>query len=86
MLEDPVDPPGTDVALATNAYKRRRYALEFPRGGCPTFLPGQSRHMSFENDWCQEIKSALSDQVQFAELRSCNLVRITYVIVDPETA
>ena len=27
----------------------------------------------------------LSDQVQFAELRSCNPVRIGYMIVEPET-
>ena len=49
VSENPAELPGTDVAPATDAHKRRRYFLEFPRGGLPTFLPGQLHHSSFEN-------------------------------------
>ena len=37
VSEDPANLPGIDVAPATDAHEWQRYALQFPRGGLPTF-------------------------------------------------
>ena len=81
VVSDPVDPPGTDVNLATDAYERWRYALEFPRGGLPTFPPGQTRFTTFEK---QELKTALSYKDQLTKFRSCIEAQIIVAIVDLE--